>query len=608
MQNQVIADIEIEDQKIEYYSSVFIKQHFNTHHEFVIRIRYDVLGQAGSFKLKNSQKLIGKSAVIKLVQANSLEVAYEFRGLICEISMEQSDNFTSELVLKGFSPTILLENGPHLLSFYKKSLKDITQEITEPAAQSCDVKLAPQHKPPLTYICQYRESTFRFLNRLSADFGEWFYYDGKTLFFGKPSSSPEIDITYGHDVHNMQFTLRILPMNFSGYSYLSKDDNFISGVAPKNVDGLDEYASFALKESNKVFAAPVSFPMKQRVESQGELDSFIKKQKAAMAAKLEVLTGSSDNPFIHIGAVANVKFAQFENDSFTKEDYGKFLVTSIEHHVNANGKYYNNFEAIPAGLNTIPVSNVTVPIAEPQVATVTDNADPENKGRVRVKMLWQQAINEQTDWIRVMTPDAGGGKGGAKNRGLVVIPEVGDQVLVCFRYNDPDRPFVMGSLFHGKSGGGGGQGNKSKSLTALSGSVVSLDGDAISVVDAAGNKIHLDGAGKININCSSSITLECGSSKITMDTGGKIEISGVDITVHGSTKAEVKSTASFKAEGTSATVQGTATEIKGDAKVDVGSPSTSINGDANLVLQSKGTINVDGTTMTNVKGGTVNLN
>ncbi|WP_315814946.1 hypothetical protein [Paraflavitalea speifideaquila] len=81
MQNQVIADIEIEDQKIDNYSVVVIKQRFNAHHEFAIRIRYDVLGQGSSFKLKNSQKLIGKMASIKLVQANTREQAYEFRGL-----------------------------------------------------------------------------------------------------------------------------------------------------------------------------------------------------------------------------------------------------------------------------------------------------------------------------------------------------------------------------------------------------------------------------------------------------------------------------------------------------------------------------------------------
>ena len=28
--------------------------------------------------------------------------------------------------------------------------------------------------------------------------------------------------------------------------------------------------------------------------------------------------------------------------------------------------------------------------------------------------------------------------------------------MVAFRYDDPNRPFVLGSLFHGKSGTGGG--------------------------------------------------------------------------------------------------------------------------------------------------------
>jgi type VI secretion system secreted protein VgrG len=617
MQNQVIADIEIEDEKIDNYSSVIIRQQFNSHHEFAIRIKYDVLEKTGSFTLTDAQKKMGKLAIIKLVQASNFEVAYEFRGLICEISMEQSDNFTSELVLKGYSPTILLENGPHLLSFYQKGLQQIVQQLTASLAQSnCRVNLKPQHTAQIKYICQYRESTFHFLNRLSSDFGEWFYYDGIDVFFGKPSSSPNIEITYGEDVQNLQLKLRILPLTFSSYSYNSKKDELISQDAPSSIDGLDQYASYALQESGKVFTEPVSFPIRQRVEDKAELEGFVKKQKTAMAADLEVLSGSSDNPAICIGALADVKISRPESNLFTKEDYGKFLITSIEHHVAENGSYYNTFEGIPSGIEVIPVKNIILPIAEPQIATVKDNKDPDNMGRVRVQMLWQQNDNLLTDWLRVMTPDAGGGKGGAKNRGFVVVPEAGDQVLICFRYNDPDRPFVLGSMFHGKTGGGGGSGNKSKSVTALSGSVVSLDGDSISIVDAAGNKINLDGGGNITINCSASITLECGGSKIKMDSGGKIEITGTDITVHGSSKAVMKSTASYTAEGTAATVRGDTTDIKGDTsatfksdvKVDVGSPTTDVKGSTKLTLDSDGIVDINGKATTNVKGGIVNLN
>lgn len=574
MQNQVLADIEIEDQKIEYYSSVVIRQQFNAHHEFTIRIRYDVLGKTGSFSLNNAQKMIGKLAIIKLRRANDLEVAYEFRGLICEISMEQSDNFTSDLVLKGYSPTILLDNGPHLLSFYKKDLKAIVKQLTESVENSCKVNLSPQHKAVITYICQYRESAFHFLNRLSSDFGEIFYYDGKDLFFGKPSSPPNIEITYGEDVRNIQLTLRILPMKFSSYAYISKDDKLITHTAPQNVDGLDQYASFALKESEKVFTEPVNIPVRQRVESKSELEGFVKKQKAAMAADLEVLTGSSENPAICIGALADVKYSTLEGNAFIKEDYGKFLITAVEHYVTENGKYYNTFEALPSGLEILPVKNIILPIAEPQIAIVKDNKDPDNMGRVRVEMLWQQPIGEMTDWLRVMTPDAGGGKGGAKNRGLVVIPEPGDQILVCFRYNDPDRPFVMGSMFHGKTGGGGTEGNNMKSLTSKSGHTMELnDGGGITIKDkSALNHIVVDGTNKVTVTGDGTIAMVSKGNTITITSeNGKIQISSTTTinikspTINigeGTDTINIKAT-NINIEATNNTITGTQNEIHG---------------------------------------------
>ena len=613
MHNQVIADIEIEDQKVEYYSSVVIRQQFNAHHEFAIRIRYDVLGKVGSFSVSNAQKLIGKSIVIKLVQASDLQIAYEFRGLICEISIEQSDNFTSDIVLKGNSPTILLENGPHFLSFYKKNLKEIATELTKPVSDyNCKAAVDPQHKPPITYICQYKESTFHFLNRLSSDFGEWFYYDGKDLFFGKPASLPQMDLTYGEDVYNIQLKLRILPLTFSNFSYQSKDDKVLTADAPATIDGLDQYASFALQESNKIYSTAVNYPAKQRVESKSDLDKFVKNQKVAMAADLEILTGASDNPNLCIGTIANVKFSKLENNTFTKEDYGKFLITSIEHHVTANGKYYNNFEAIPSGIEIIPVKNIIPPIAESQIATVKDNKDPDNLGRVRAQMLWQQG-NDMTDWLRVLTPDAGGGKDGGKNRGLLVVPEPGDQVLICFRYNDPNRPFVMGSMFHGKTGGGGGQGNNTESLNSKSGHTISLDdGKGITIVDkTGGNKIEIDGTNAISITSKLKICLSNGTSSLTMDAGvitltsggstltldgANTTLTAASINLDGSSDAAIHSGATgFSAtSGGDADMNGTKATVTAKADATLTGANATVKGSATTTINSTGPTSIEG--------------
>ena len=117
-----------------------------------------------------------------------------------------------------------------------------------------------------------------------------------------------------------------------------------------------------------------------------------------------------------------------------------------------------------------------MPLAETQMATVLSNADPQGKGRVRVRMNWQ-TNGMQTGWVRVMTPDGGSSSDVKSNRGFVFIPEVGDQVLLGFRHGDPARPYVMGSLFNGTTGGGGGSNNSIKSLKTRSGISVILNDD-----------------------------------------------------------------------------------------------------------------------------------
>ena len=153
-----------------------------------------------------------------------------------------------------------------------------------------------------------------------------------------------------------------------------------------------------------------------------------------------------------------------------------------------------------------------MPLAETQMATVLSNADPEGKGRVRVRMNWQ-TDGMQTGWVRVMTPDGGSSSDVKSNRGFVFIPEVGDQVLLGFRHGDPARPYVMGSLFNGTTGRGGLEDNHKKSLITRSGHTLSfndnVNGDwSIIIKDVAGNRICLNSANRtINISAIEEINL-----------------------------------------------------------------------------------------------------
>lgn len=77
------------------------------------------------------------------------------------------------------------------------------------------------------------------------------------------------------------------------------------------------------------------------------------------------------------------------------------------------------------------------------IGIVTDSQDPQNQGRVKVKYPWLDD-SQASDWVRVAMPMAGGG------RGFQFVPEVGDEVVVCFQHGDMHMAVIVGALWNGQ--------------------------------------------------------------------------------------------------------------------------------------------------------------
>ena len=216
-----------------------------------------------------------------------------------------------------------------------------------------------------------------------------------------------------------------------------------------------------------------------------------------------------------------------------------------------------------------------MPLAETQMATVLSNADPHGAGRVQVRMNWQ-TDNMRTSWVRVMTPDGGGSKDVKSNRGFVFIPEVGDQVLLGFRHGDPARPYVMGSLFNGTTGGGGGQGNNCKSLTSRTGCALKLNDSKGSVTlhDKGTVNMNFDGAGNACLDAQSKIGLSVGdtNSELILEKNGNVFLSAdstITFTVGSSSIVMDNNSVNIKSpninlNGTTISIKGTTNSIEGE--------------------------------------------
>jgi uncharacterized protein involved in type VI secretion and phage assembly len=294
----------------------------------------------------------------------------------------------------------------------------------------------------------------------------------------------------------------------------------------------------------------------QPVVSQPEAD-------ALAAARLNEISGA----FIEAEGIAyrspDIKAGQWVRiDALGRRFTGSYLVTSATHMFSPEGlKTIFTVRGSRTGLVTEQVAH-QVPLDRwggVVMGVVTNTADPQNWGRVKLKFPWM-ADDVESTWARVM------GLGAGKKAGLVVVPAVGDEVLVAFEYGDFDWPVVLGGLWNGKNDLPPEAAQVSGNDKPLVRTWHSIDGHWMAMYDDSEKKIEIvtaDGR---------SITVSDKDRKITIKT----------------------SNASIVVE---------------DDKVNLETgTSVSLKAGSNLKLEASGNIDIQASGQVNIKGATVNLN
>ena len=407
-----------------------------------------------------------------------------------------------------------METAHSCFSWNDRTIVDVVKKLCEQA--KVQLELSPAYKENKDYICQYEESDFDFIRRLAHQYQEWMYFDGTKLIFGKPRKLADpIRLEYGTTLSSLDIGLQTLARSEQVFSYHSGADREMQRMTPDQAIGHDKLSGEAFRASLGMFSKPARQHALPRISDESELINYMGRKQAAETAETHYITAESQVPTLRVGSVVSLYSSFLERvGNISKESLGDFIIIEITHEVSQGSYYKNRFKAIPATIKALPSPKVRMPLAETQMATVLSNADPEDKGRVRVRMNWQ-TDGMQTSWVRVMTPDGGSSSDVKSNRGFVFIPEVGDQVLLGFRHGDPARPYVMGSLFNGTTGRGGLEGNHMKSLTTRSGHTIKLNDSlsslGITIKDIKGNSIHIDSVGDdIIINAKRNITINAG--------------------------------------------------------------------------------------------------
>ncbi|HEY5115318.1 MAG TPA: VgrG-related protein, partial [Nakamurella sp.] len=341
------------------------------------------------------------------------------------------------------------------------------------------------------------------------------------------------------------------------------------------------------------FGSPVYVATDVAYRTQAEVDGAATSLAAEIAGAFAEFEGvARGNPKLRAGTAITVNNLGAPFD-------GKYIITSSHHRFDAvtgyttsisvTGRQERSLYGLTSGGATGRAGTSIV------VGVVSDANDPQGQARVKVTFPWL-SDSYVSDWARTVQPGAG------KDRGAMVLPEVGDEVLVAFEQADIRRPYVLGGLYNGIDtppaggvklidGSSGAvnrrsmvsrrghridlidedgrtegitlttTGDKLKlvmdsvatTITLHSDGKVLIEGKGGVVIDSASAKLELKG-GEVSIAATSGVKIDGGAGAVNVTAGTELALKGTTAKLEGSAQAAVKA-------GGVLTVQGSLVKI-----------------------------------------------
>jgi uncharacterized protein involved in type VI secretion and phage assembly len=533
-----------------------------------------VLSQVVEIKVRQSLHR-PSSAAVKVTDPDRLLVGRFNVGDPLEISLGSADQNSPTKIFKGeivalepeFEPSGIvmgvraydrshrLQRSKKVRMFAQMSASDIVTKVMSEAGISGSTDPT---NPVFEFFQQSDETDRELIRRLERMHDMEFVIDDDEHYSFRKSSKPgsaAATLRYGTDLLTFRPRVSAVQQDKSvevrGWDIKGKQTIAVtesSADDPAKLSGLQRSSVLGKFGDDKLLVSDRSVATTQ--EASALAKATIQRRAAAFIEAEGTCLG---NPAVKAGATVQI-------DNVTSKYSGQYVVTTVTHIQRSQDAFKSHF-TISGRSDRNLLDLVHPPQERPWgqtmvVGVVTNNNDADKMGRVKVKYP-SLSDQDESDWARVLTHNAGA------DRGIYMLPQVGDEVVVAFENGDARRPLVVGSLFNGQDKPG------SDLLPDEKGgfSVVSKDrgfihtkedltfkSDKGMVIEVTNDQEHKV-KGNIKSKADSQVEMKAGTT-YTLEAGSSMSIKGVSITVEAS--------ASLTLKGATVDIQGTGpVNIKG---------------------------------------------
>lgn len=495
----------------------------------------------------------GKPVTIEL-GAGQGDLAPIVTGEITAVEADYTQELTTILIVRGYDRSYRLNREPKTRVFVQVKISDIVEQIASEAGLRPTVEATSQ---VFEHIFQDNQTDLDFLQDHARRLGFEIFVDDQTLYFRKPEGNRgSVELSWGEELRSFRPRLTLTrqvdevvvrgwnPKNKQKIMGQASRGNTATRIGAGDDGGAMATQAFSSEARHVVVRRPIS--------EQGEADTLAQAILDDINSDFVEAEGTTlGNPTLLAGTIVTI-------GNLGNRFSGDYMVTSATHTYRQEG-YRVAFRVEGAYARTLADLLVDTHITLDNAATwagvfpaiVTNNQDPEEMGRVKLKFPWMNDDLE-SHWARIASI------GGGAERGIYMLPEVNDEVLVAFEHGNFNRPYVIGTLWNGQdatpeTGVVQGGDVNIRTIKSRTGHVIRISDDSSSsfilIEDATGkNKLHLDTSNNV----------------LTIESGGEVKVtSGGDTTIEAASTVNIEGKSNVKIEG------GASVEIKGSGSVSV---------------------------------------
>jgi phage protein D/phage baseplate assembly protein gpV len=538
---------------------------------------------------------IGKTLKVGLPDIGGTVTAV-FDGEITDIAIEQGIDRHHQLVVGALDKGHRLAATTMLRSFAKQKYSEIASTIAGDAGLSTDITATTAQ---IDYVVQ-TTNDYAFLWEIARRIGyDWWVDAGKLCFKPSPSTAGPT-LKFGD-------TLADFRVRYSGALKGSKVT--VQGWNPdtqQQVKGDDASTLTGTSIPAIGSDAPLATEGRSKAKSgwgkEYKTAAFIATTttEAQSVAKALALEADATEVFARGTATSTPKLVPGKTvkiENMGTKVSGSYYVTTVEHtwgdddpgvttrFTAGNKQPVGLADLVGAGASGAPPWGAAGLVT----GVVTNIQDPDKLGRVKVKFPALSTADESA-WARVVSLGAGA------ERGIEILPEVNDEVIVGFEQGDLRYPVVLGGVWSKKNKppiAETADKVKMRTIKSRLGHVIEIsDGDddakksvTIKLADGATQLVLAHDKVELIAN-SKPLSIKSGQASIAFDANGGITIKGQKVTIEAQTDLAAK---------------GTNVKINGNANVEIA---------ANAQFKASGNAgaNLESSAVAIVKGSLVKIN